>query len=43
MDNLVSQLTEFQSQIDELMGRIEIAGKARQIEKLEAEASQSEF
>jgi len=43
MDNLVSQLTEFQSQIDELMGRIDIAGKARQIEKLEAEASQSDF
>ncbi|MCY4062733.1 MAG: peptide chain release factor 2 [Chloroflexi bacterium] len=43
MENLVNQLTEFQSQIDELMGRINIAGKARQIEDLESEASQSEF
>jgi len=43
MENLVNQLTEFQSQIDELMGRIDIAGKARQIEDLESEASQSEF
>ena len=43
MDNLISQLTEFQSQIAELMARIDIAGKARQIEALEAEASQSDF
>ncbi len=43
MENLVNQLAEFQAQIDELMSRIDIAGKARQIEELEAEASQSEF
>ena len=43
MENLVSQLTEFQGQIDELMSRIDIAGKARQVEELEAEASQNEF
>ena len=43
MDNIISQLSDFKSQIDELMGRIDIAGKAQQIESLEEEASDSEF
>ena len=43
MDNIISQLRGFKSQIAELMGRIDIADKARQIECLEDEASQSDF
>ena len=43
MDNIISQLTAFKKQIDELMGRIDIAGKARRIVELEAEASESDF
>ena len=43
MDNIISQLTQFKSQIAELMGRIDIAGKARQIKCLEEEASQGDF
>jgi len=43
MDNIISQLSEFKTQIDELMGRIDIAGKSRLIENLEAQASQSDF
>jgi len=43
MDNIISQLSEFKTQIDELMGRIDIAGKSRLIENLEAQASQGDF
>ena len=43
MDQIISQLSSFKSQINELMARIGVAGKARQIEELEEEASQSEF
>ena len=43
MDSIISQLSDFKSQIDELMGRIDIVGKAQQIEALEEEASQGDF
>ncbi len=43
MDHIISQLTAFKSQIDELMARIGIASKAQQIEDLEEEASQGDF
>ena len=43
MDHIINQLTAFKSQIDELMARIGIASKARQIEDLEDEASQGDF
>ncbi len=43
MDNLISQLSAFKAQIDELMTRIDIAGKARQIDALEAQASGADF
>ena len=43
MDQIISQLSSFKSQINELMARIDVTGKARQIEALEEEASQSEF
>ena len=43
MDNIISQLSQFKAQIDELMTRIDIAGKARQIDELEAQASHSDF
>ena len=43
MDNLISQLQEYQRQIDELMRRIDIAGKVAQINKLEARASKADF
>lgn len=43
MDQIISQLSDFKSQIDELMDRIDIAGKAQLIEDLEAEASQANF
>ncbi len=43
MDNIISQLRGFKSQIAELMGRIDISGKAKQIESLEEEASQGDF
>ena len=43
MDNIRSQLTAFKARIDELMGRIDIAGKAKLIEKLEAQASDGDF
>ena len=43
MDNIISQLSAFKAQIDELMARIDIAGKARQIDKLEAQASGADF
>ncbi len=43
MDPIISQLSDFKSQIDELMGRIDIAGKALLIDALEKEASQSDF
>ncbi|MDE2854120.1 MAG: peptide chain release factor 2 [Chloroflexota bacterium] len=43
MDNIISQLSEFKTQIDELMARIDIAGKSRLIKNLEAQASQGDF
>ena len=43
MDSIISQLTEFKTQIDELMARIDIGGKARLIASLEAQASQGDF
>ena len=43
MDNIISQLKEFKAQIDELMARIDIAGKAELAEQLEKEASASAF
>ena len=43
MDNLISQLSQFKSQIGELMDRIDIAGKSRQIEELEEQASAGDF
>ena len=43
MDPIISQLKVFKSQIDELMARINIAGKAQQIQDLETEASQGDF
>ena len=43
MDPIISQLSDFKSQIDELMGRIDIAGKALLIDALEKEASQGDF
>ena len=43
MDSLLSQLREFKSQIDELMRRIDIAGKAKLADELESKASQNGF
>ncbi len=43
MDNIISQLKEFKAQIDELMGRIDIAGKARLAAELETQASDGAF
>lgn len=43
MDNIISQLSEFKRQIDELMARIDIAGKQQIIEALETNASESDF
>jgi len=43
MDNIISQLSAFKTQIDELIGRIDIAGTARQAERLEAKASDGDF
>ena len=43
MDNIISQLTDFKNQIDELMARIDIAGKTQRIHQLEADASQADF
>ncbi len=43
MDNIISQLSQFQRQIAELMRRIDIAGKAGRIEELEAAASENDF
>jgi len=43
MDQIISQLSSFKSQINELMARINVAAKARQIEELEEEASQNKF
>ncbi len=43
MDQIISQLSSFKSQINELIARIDVAAKARQIEELEEEASQNEF
>ena len=43
MEQIISQLSEFKSRIDELMARIDISGKAQLIEDLEDEASQGDF
>jgi len=43
MDNIISQLTELKAQIDELMARIDVAGKARRADELESIASESTF
>ena len=43
MDNIISQLSEFKSQIDELMERINVAGKAQLIKNLEGQASDADF
>ncbi len=43
MDNIISQLSQFKAQIDELMSRIDILGKAQRAEQLEKEASGSDF
>ena len=43
MENIISRLSEFKQQIDELMTRIDITGKARLIEELEGVASEPEF
>ncbi|MCY4466541.1 MAG: peptide chain release factor 2 [Chloroflexi bacterium] len=43
MDNIISQLRDFQEQIDELMTRIGIADKAESASRLESAASQSDF
>lgn len=43
MENLISKLRELQTLIDELMTRIDIPGKARLAEELEASASASAF
>ena len=43
MDNIISQLSQFKRQIDELMARIDIPGKALDIDQLEAAASKADF
>ncbi len=43
MDSLITTLLKLKSQIDELMGRIDIEGKARLANKLEQQASESGF
>ena len=43
MDNLINQLRELQSQIDELMRRINVAGKRELVVELEETASQAAF
>ena len=43
MENIISRLSDFKSQIDELMGRIDIAGKSRKIQALEDQASAGDF
>ncbi len=43
MENLISRLSEFKRQVDELMTRIDIAGKVKLIEELESVASETDF
>ncbi len=43
MENLISKLRELKAQIDELMTRIDVAGKARLADELESTASESAF
>ncbi|MYI42173.1 MAG: peptide chain release factor 2 [Chloroflexi bacterium] len=43
MDSLISQLREYEAQINELMARIGIANKAEVASQLEAAASQADF
>ena len=43
MDNIISQLTEFKQQIDELIARIGIAAKVQLVDRLESDASESDF
>ncbi len=43
MDSIISRLKEFKAQIDELMRRIDIAGKAQRAAELEAAASHNDF
>ena len=43
MDHLINQLRELKAQIDELMQRIDIAGKTKLAGELETVASQGEF
>ena len=43
MDSLIATLLKLKSQIDELMGRMDVAGKARRASELQQQASESGF
>ena len=43
MDNIISQLSQFKAQIDELMSRIDILGKAQRAEQLEKKPADPTF
>ena len=43
MDSLIATLQKLKSQIDELMGRMDVAGKARRASELQRQASESGF
>lgn len=43
MDSLIATLQKLKSQIDELMGRMDVAGKARRASELQQQASESGF
>ena len=43
MENLISKLRELKAQIEELMTRIDVAGKARLADELESTASEGDF
>ena len=43
MDSLIATLLKLKSQIDELMGRLDVAGKARRASELQQQASESGF
>lgn len=43
MDSLIATLLKLKSQIDELMGRMDVAGKARRASELQEQASESGF
>ena len=43
MDSLIAALLKLKSQIDELMGRMDVAGKARRASELQQQASESGF